>query len=72
MTLGTRSTHDDDLCRLGCVGCGPGTTWRLMLLRLEPAAGKTIFLSEEQIRLLERHSVNFRYRHMDACTDTMM
>lgn len=37
------------------------------LLRLEQAASETTFvLSEEQIRLLERHSVDFRCRHVEA------
>ncbi len=37
------------------------------LLRLEQAAQETTFvLSETQIRLLERHSVDFRCRHVEA------
>ena len=37
------------------------------LLRLEQAAsGTTFVLSEEQVRLLERHSVDFRCRHVEA------
>jgi transposase InsO family protein len=37
------------------------------LLRLEQvASGTTFVLSEEQIRLLERHSVDFRCRHVEA------
>ncbi len=37
------------------------------LLRLEKASQETTFvLSEEQIRLLERHSVDFRCRHVEA------
>ena len=37
------------------------------LLRLEAAAQETTFiLSEEQIRLLERHSVDFRCRHVES------
>ena len=37
------------------------------LLRLEAAAqGDTIVLSEEQMQLLERHSVDFRCRHVES------
>ena len=37
------------------------------LLRLEKQArGETILLSEEQIRLLERHSCDFRMRHIEV------
>ena len=37
------------------------------LLRLEAAArGETLVLSEEQMRLLERHSVEYRLRHVES------
>jgi hypothetical protein len=37
------------------------------LLRLEAVAqGDTLVLSEEQIQLLERHSVDFRLRHVEC------
>lgn len=37
------------------------------LLRLETVAqGETIVLSEEQMRLLERHSVDYRLRHVES------
>src|SRR5215510_3444297 len=38
------------------------------LLRLEQAVAQdtTLVLAEEQVRLLERHSVNFRCRHVEA------
>ena len=55
---------------MGCAGCGNATgllTQHKRLLRLENAtAERKIELTEEQTRLLERFSPEFRERHIEA------